>query len=308
MSKNDQYNLDFTSRRNDLLVLVASLRNVQIFLPSRKSSDGKKKLESATPGRVNGVVEFLQRLILLANDLKALSENGVKVQMMAIAGRIQGRSTATERTVRNWRRDAEALGTIQVDPLSQKFGGWNWNSFRIDFDRIRELSFGAETGGNGRKPFPPLRVETISGPGVETVSAPKSAKPTAPNKQLQLEEVQEEKFLDGGGGSSSQVMTHSEVEAKRKSFTEELNKDALASEMARGVAKYTQPSENRHWSFLNAVCRAVIDGEISEFDFNECVDALKTYRPPPGKPHNPGGFFRGCLQRRGWSNLNQKVQ
>ena len=153
----DQYILPFEAARNELLMQIKMLRRVDLGL---------------SRGRAEGVIQILERLVLLGSDLTEDESNQVhvKAQGMAIAARIEGRKTVGERTVRNWRRDAEELQLLETDMHSQQYGGTGWNVYRIRVDSVRLW-----VGGSGRK-----RAEMIAAPRAETVAAPRAEKIAAP--------------------------------------------------------------------------------------------------------------------------------
>lgn len=183
MTPTTQYVLPFDAAQNELIMQIAMLRDTDTGL---------------SPGRLEGVVQLLERLTLLGNDL---TERGglvrVKAQVIAIAARVSRRATVADRTVRNWRADAEALGVLHVDITSHKFGRRNWNTYTIDVAAIRAWVSGLVTpkptpapslaatysppveAGNGRK-WPETvaapRAEMVAAPGAEMVAAPLNGK------------------------------------------------------------------------------------------------------------------------------------
>jgi hypothetical protein len=187
----DQYILPFDAAKNELLQLLRMLRRVDLGLSA---------------GRSEGVVQLLERLSLLGNDLT--ERDGcvtVKAQVIAIAARIDARSTVSDKTVRNWAMDARKLGVLRVDVRSHRYGRKEWNVYEIDAKKIREViqlkPKTADTqsidtrevsnqesrrglqakiappieGGNGRK-----WAETVTAPRAETVTAPRPEMVTAP--------------------------------------------------------------------------------------------------------------------------------
>jgi hypothetical protein len=178
---NSQYVLPFDQAKNDLLAQIRFLRGCDLGL---------------SPGRSEGVIQLLERLALLGNDLS--ERDGavyVKAQIIAIAARVEARRTVADRTVRNWRVDAESLGILSTDHRSHKWGRCEWNLFRIDVARIREIvaSKGvanpvanpvANEGGNGRK-----WAETVAAPGAEMIAAPRAETVAAPNIEVFNEET-----------------------------------------------------------------------------------------------------------------------
>lgn len=129
-----QYVLDFSSARNELLVAIARLRSMRVIVGD----------EHLSRGRISGVVELLQRLVLLSRSPSDAGELTVEAQVMAIAARIEGRRTVSEKTVRNWRRDAVGLGLLSVEYVSQQYGGRSWNRYSIDAEAIRGLRIGGK--------------------------------------------------------------------------------------------------------------------------------------------------------------------
>ncbi len=165
----DQFLLDFTSRANERCAKLLGLRSARLPV-------------DMTRGRVEGVIELLQRLALLCRDLpEALTVPfAVDCQVMAIAARIERRKTVSEKTIRNWTADAKLLGLLDVDYASQQYGGSRWNTYTVHFGRVVELLSVTHSaspkpqaqqttnpGGNGRK-----RPVTVSALGAVTTSAP----------------------------------------------------------------------------------------------------------------------------------------
>lgn len=159
-----QFVLPFDQAKNDLLSQIAMLRGVDLGLSA---------------GRSEGVVQLLERLTLRGNDLREV-ESEVRVCRVAdralvavvvivvhtLVGKLANvdrRPSVCEKTVRNWRRDAERLGILQTEFNSRKFGRNKWNDFAINVTRIRELVL----AGNGRK-WP----VTVTDPGAVTVTDP----------------------------------------------------------------------------------------------------------------------------------------
>lgn len=159
----DQFLFDFTSRANERCAKAFGLRSAPLPI-------------DMTRGRVEGVIELLQRLTLLCRDLpeELSTAFSVDCQVMAIAARIERRKTVSEKTVRNWTADAKALGLILVDYASQQYGGSRWNTYTVLFGRVVEL---CQPGGNGRK-----RPVTVTDPGAVTASAPNSVFTSESNK------------------------------------------------------------------------------------------------------------------------------
>jgi hypothetical protein len=161
MKHSEQYLIDFSSRTNDRCAKLAALRELQLGI---------------SPGRLNGVVELLQRLTVLSRYLpEDLNESyTVEAQVSAIASRIHARHSVSEKTVRNWTLTAVELGCLAVDYRSQKFGGRSWNVYQIQFAQVLRI-----LAGNGRK-----RPETVTDPRAETVTDPRAETVTDPNSVL----------------------------------------------------------------------------------------------------------------------------
>ncbi|MFO0939849.1 MAG: hypothetical protein U0930_03700 [Pirellulales bacterium] len=118
------YILPFELEKNDLLGLFRMLRRSDLGL---------------SPGRTEGVIQLLERLILLGNDLREFDGRvRVKAQVIAIAARVD-RNTVSDKTVRNWARDAKDLGILTVDVQSHKYGRKEWNIYEINVWAIRSL-------------------------------------------------------------------------------------------------------------------------------------------------------------------------
>lgn len=150
----DQQTLIFNERFNAMMAKIARLRHIPLDM---------------SLGRIEGVVQIMQRLLLLVYhevdlDLPVFEKIA---HMNKIATGIEGRTTVKERTVQNWRRDAVNLNLMKVEIRAHEYGGRAWNHFTVHLFRVDELLSVANLTGNGRK-----RVETISAPGVETISAP----------------------------------------------------------------------------------------------------------------------------------------
>jgi len=161
MTQSEQYIIPFDAMQHELLAQIAMLRSVDLGI---------------SPGRSEGVIQLLERLTLLGNDLR--ENNGivnVRAQVIAIAARIQRRNSVSDRTVRNWRKDAEQLGLVHTELVSQKFGRREWNRYTIFVGEIRVLCAGGKVAGSGRK-WPEmvaaLGAEMVAAPGAEMVAAP----------------------------------------------------------------------------------------------------------------------------------------
>jgi hypothetical protein len=146
-----QYILPFEAARDEAMALIRMLRSA--CLPM-------------TRGRIEGVAELLERLLLLSHDCREIDGwIECKAQVSAIAARITARTSRKERTVQNWTKDAKSIGILSVDYTSQQYGGHSWNRYRIDMNCLRTL---LNEGRSGVK-----RGEMVSPPGGEMVSPPR---------------------------------------------------------------------------------------------------------------------------------------
>jgi hypothetical protein len=164
-SNPNQYVLPYEAAKGELLSQLRMLRHVDLGLSA---------------GRSEGVVQLLERLALLGNDLREIDGIvRVKAQVIAIAARVDGRNTVSDRTVRNWQTDARQLGVLIVDVRSHKYGRKEWNVYTINVTTIRGLIRGANyagnEGGNGRK-----CAETIAAPRAVSIAAPRAESIAAP--------------------------------------------------------------------------------------------------------------------------------
>lgn len=134
MKYSSQEIFPFELEKNDLLALFRMLRRCDLGL---------------SPGRSEGVIQLLERLTLLGNDLREFSGRvRIKAQVIAIAAKVD-RNTVSDKTVRNWSRDAKELGILTVDVQSHKYGRKEWNIYEINVLAIRSLinsSRAAHTG------------------------------------------------------------------------------------------------------------------------------------------------------------------
>ena len=161
----DQQTLAFTAALNHALRLVDRIagqpREAEFHERDEAGVIVRSWREWLSAGRVRGVIEILQRLLLFGREIGA-DAAVVAAQVSAIAARIQNRKSVGERTVRNWTRDAVALGLLHVDYRSAQYGGTSWNVYTILFGKIRDLTNaepsvagrnGAATGGNDFRPW-----------------------------------------------------------------------------------------------------------------------------------------------------------
>ncbi len=133
MSSTEQYVFDFSSRANDRCSKVLGLRSADLGM---------------SIGRVEGIIELVQRLVLFCRYIpEGISEDvHVRAQVTALAARIERRRSVSERTVRNWVRDARMLGIISVQYTSHQRGGPQWNNYTVHFARVIELVQGQASG------------------------------------------------------------------------------------------------------------------------------------------------------------------
>lgn len=166
----NQYSLDFSSRTNERCAIIGRLRGVC--------------LPSMTMGRLEGVIELLQRLTVYCRDLPQADDEPYSVQCLVadIGTGIKTRRHVSERTVRRWISDSIELGLLEVDYLSHQRGGSRWNVFTVNFAAIRGLISGcqvvksvAKLGGHGR-----TRADMMTAPGADTVSAPRGGQNVRP--------------------------------------------------------------------------------------------------------------------------------
>jgi len=143
-----QQTLDFTSRMNEIIAACRSLERVECGLG---------------PERMAGVIELLVRIALMAKDSGGLVSFA---RVSTLAARLADRKPVSERTIRRWRRDAQALGVLEVLERSHQYGGHHTNRWAIQLVRIRELlragvgpDVGRTRGGHDVRP------------GADTVSA-----------------------------------------------------------------------------------------------------------------------------------------
>jgi len=134
-----QQSLDFSSALNERLALVRGLRNVPHDL---------------SRGRVDGVVELLERLLVLSRSVGDGQRVEVVAQVTGLAAKISSRRTVQERTVQRWTADAKELAYLTVEYTSHRRGGREWNRYVIHLGAIRAVvvpgSVGVTRGDTGR--------------------------------------------------------------------------------------------------------------------------------------------------------------
>ncbi len=142
----DQYVFDWTSRRDERCAMLNQLRSVPI---------------AATRGRINGIIELLERLVLFARYLPDTLDHSFNVdaQVIFLAARIERRRYVSERTIRDWTKWAKELGLVTVQYTSREYGGHGWNVYTVHFARVMEL-LNQATGGRKR----PERAEAAEVP------------------------------------------------------------------------------------------------------------------------------------------------
>ncbi len=171
----DQYGLDFTSRRNELIALTSGLSRVPLEV------DGK----TLSMGRVYGVIDLLKRLLCVAPDARN-DQIVVVAQVPYLGAAMHGFRVVSERTLERWSKDAQALGLIEVDVRAWKFGNRNWNEWTIRIDHLRHL-ISLKVARHD-----PTRPDTVSGPRPDTVSGPRPDTVSGP----QIREVNPEKEMN----------------------------------------------------------------------------------------------------------------
>ncbi len=250
----EQYLIDFSSRTNDRCAKLSALRELQLGI---------------SPGRLNGVIELLQRLTVLSRYLpEDLNESyTVEAQVSAIASRIHARHSVSEKTVRNWTFTAVKLGQsdpdanpevfdgcLAVDYRSQKFGGRSWNVYQINFASVLAL-----LAGNGRKwpvTVSALGAVTVSDPGAVMVSAPLSVL----NKSFKKEKQHPLQTSHGTSGTAQVVVVSLEVVLDECGLLNPTNTLRQAREVlrlsnseieARIAAYKARPEKQQHPGVLN---------------------------------------------------------
>lgn len=114
MDQRRQQDIGFEHKERSDFALVRSLTSI------RDSGIGK--------GRLNGVRKLLETLLVCSTDYVSYARETV------IAAKAVG-APVTDRTVRNWIRDAKALGVLSIDPRP----GQATSAKRIQMNRLREL-------------------------------------------------------------------------------------------------------------------------------------------------------------------------
>ena len=149
----NQYTLDFTSRRNELIALTSGLSRVPLVV-------GGKVLSA---GRVYGVIDLVKRLICLSSPAAVIDRDRLTViaQVPYLGQRMESFRCVNERTIRRWALDARAIGVVEVNVRAHQFGNRNWNEWIVRFDRLREV------GGHGR-----TWADTMPALGADTMPAP----------------------------------------------------------------------------------------------------------------------------------------
>jgi hypothetical protein len=248
----NQYVLPLDADRHELLAQVRLLRSIDLGL---------------SPGRAEGVVELLERLALLGNDLREIGGVvNVRAQTIAIAARIDSRRTVADRTVRNWRSDAEALGLVQTEFRSHQYGRREWNRYAINVSRLRAI---VREGGSGRK-----WAEMVAAPRAEMVAAPRAEMVAAPlnceisEKQLPTEQTP-------AAGQTPVVVVVSQfpkVEEKADDWTGDDEQRFVAAVAACGVGRAEE-----------SIARARANGSTPG-DVRDRLDAWHALPPPSRRP------------------------
>lgn len=160
----DQYVFDWTSRRDERIAMLAQLRLVPLAIVH-------------TQGRLNGVIDLLERLVIFARYLPEALDQAftVDAQVIFLAVRIERRKYVSERTIRRWTDWAKQMGLLEVRYNSKELGGHRWNTYVVNFARVLELIRNpggrgrtrADTGGHDVRPQGRTRCPTL---GADTVS------------------------------------------------------------------------------------------------------------------------------------------
>lgn len=154
----DQQVLPFSAQLNERL---AEIRSLESWLSA----------QGWHPDRAQGVIELLERIVLCSTDGETS-----RARVSALAARIQSRRAVSERTVRRWARDAEELGLLVTERLSQQWGGHRPNFWRISRVKLIELitppNFGMTRGGHGADTMSAPRADTVTAPRADAMSAP----------------------------------------------------------------------------------------------------------------------------------------
>ena len=159
-----QYVFDWSSRRDERIAMLSQLRLVPLAIVH-------------TQGRLNGVIELLERLVIFARYLPdALDQSfTVDAQVIFLAVRIDRRKYVSERTIRRWTDWAKQMGVLDVRYNSKELGGHRWNTYVVNFARVMELIKNpgghgrtrADTGGHDVRPQGRTRCPTL---GADTMS------------------------------------------------------------------------------------------------------------------------------------------
>jgi hypothetical protein len=137
-----------------------------------------------TIGRIRGVCTLLNRLVLFA---RSTDETPIRISKAKLAHGILSREAVSEKSIQRWTATAQAMGVLDVVVASQEVGGRAWNEFIIQWGMIERLIDLGRAGDehvcpgsatrSGLKPAGHgwTRLDTVSTPGLDTVSTPLNA-------------------------------------------------------------------------------------------------------------------------------------
>jgi len=144
----DQLPLDFSSQLHERLAWLRALE-----LPIARQTGW-------TPERIAGVIELLQRIVICSHD-----HTTSHARVITLGAGLHDRRKVSEKTIRNWKRDAKELGLLGCEEVSHHRGGHHTNVWQVQWHQVRALRLdtrpevGRKRGGNGYRP------------GAETVTA-----------------------------------------------------------------------------------------------------------------------------------------
>lgn len=119
LTQANQELLPFSAQVNERLAEIRSLDRV---------------LGHMHPARSRGVIELLERIVLLSQDGETSH-----ARVSVLAARIQTMKSVNERTIRRWAQDAKELGVLCTDERSHRYGGHYPNVWKINRVRLQEL-------------------------------------------------------------------------------------------------------------------------------------------------------------------------
>ena len=157
MNHERQHDIGFEHKDRSDFALVRSLTSI------RDSGIGNRRL--------NGVRRLLETLLVCSTDYVSYARETV-IANKAVGGPV------TDRTVRNWIRDAKALGVLSIDPRP----GQATSAKRIELNRLRELvrPSSRQEKSSGRQEMNSGRQEIISSLRVSPLEGPFGSPPPPP--------------------------------------------------------------------------------------------------------------------------------